>query len=114
MTTCQKCATVIEEGDAFCPGCGRRVAWERMAAPTITADDAKRIAQAHRDTDGLAWLGLFAGAIVGFLCWMGFAFAIHLAGVTVTSGLAVGVTVASIVIGLVVMVKTMTLGDVAS
>ena len=84
----------------------------QLSQPAITPDDAQRIAQAKRNTDGLAWLGLFVGAIVGFLAWMACIYVIHITGAEITKGLSVAVTVGCIILGFGVMLKVMTLGDV--
>jgi len=104
MTTCQKCATVIEEGDAYCPGCGRRVAWERMETTqqTITPDDARRIAQAHTLEQGNLVLATVAAFIVACAVW-----GIVIFTTTLTPASFWITLIVSVIIFCVVAVKTM-------
>ena len=111
-TYCRSCGTIFENDDSFCAHCGKPVPPAIPTPTTITPADAQRIAQAHRNTDGLAWLGLFVGAIVGFLAWLACIYVIHITGAEVTQGLSVAVTVGCIILGFVIMLKVMTLGDV--
>jgi len=64
---CKSCGTPIERGDAFCGNCGRPATEPlRNQAPTITADDAQRIAKAQQHEQGLNTLkgGAFFLAIL--------------------------------------------------
>jgi hypothetical protein len=101
---CRSCGTKLETKDTFCSNCGAKVE-PFVIGPTISKEDANRIADAQAAMVGNSILagfgGLIAGGAVFFLCIL----AVALLDMEMSQPLAIAILVASVGSGIWAIVR---------